>query len=68
MGSCGCNGRACIGLKMREAGIKIIIASNNHEQRVKQFAEPHGIPFIFRAKKPLGSILCGPCSAAFTSS
>lgn len=39
---------------MREAGIKIIIASNNHEARVRQFAEPHGIPFIFRAKKPLG--------------
>lgn len=39
---------------MREAGIKIIIASNNNEQRVRKFAEPHGIPFIFRAKKPLG--------------
>lgn len=40
---------------MREAGIKIIIASNNNEQRVRHFAEPHGIPFIHRAKKPLGS-------------
>ena len=39
---------------MREAGIKIIIASNNNEQRVRAFAEPHGIPFIHRAKKPLG--------------
>ena len=39
---------------MREAGIKIIIASNNNEQRVRAFAEPHGIPFIYRAKKPLG--------------
>ncbi|MEK4700530.1 YqeG family HAD IIIA-type phosphatase [Solibacillus sp. FSL R7-0668] len=39
---------------MREAGIKIIIASNNNEQRVRTFAEPHGIPFIYRAKKPLG--------------
>ena len=39
---------------MREAGIKIIIASNNNEQRVRTFAEPHGIPFIHRAKKPLG--------------
>lgn len=39
---------------MREAGIKIIIASNNNEQRVRSFAEPHGIPFIHRAKKPLG--------------
>ena len=39
---------------MRDAGIKIIIASNNNEQRVRAFAEPHGIPFIYRAKKPLG--------------
>ncbi len=39
---------------MREAGIKIIIASNNNEERVRKFAEPHGIPFIYRAKKPLG--------------
>ncbi|MEG0439614.1 YqeG family HAD IIIA-type phosphatase [Solibacillus cecembensis] len=39
---------------MREAGIRIIIASNNNEERVKHFAEPHGIPFIHRAKKPLG--------------
>ncbi len=39
---------------MREAGIKIVIASNNNEQRVRAFAEPHGIPFIYRAKKPLG--------------
>lgn len=39
---------------MREAGIKIIIASNNNEQRVRAFAEPYGIPFIYRAKKPLG--------------
>ncbi|MCH7322185.1 YqeG family HAD IIIA-type phosphatase [Solibacillus sp. MA9] len=39
---------------MREAGIKVIIASNNNEQRVRTFAEPHGIPFIYRAKKPLG--------------
>ncbi len=39
---------------MHEAGIRIIIASNNNEERVKHFAEPHGIPFIHRAKKPLG--------------
>jgi uncharacterized protein len=42
-------------IMMKEAGIKIVIASNNNEARVKQFAEPLGIPFIFRAKKPLGS-------------
>ena len=39
---------------MREAGIKIVIASNNNAHRVRAFAEPHGIPFIYRAKKPLG--------------
>ena len=39
---------------MQEAGIRIIIASNNNELRVKQFAEPLGIPYIHRAKKPPG--------------
>ena len=39
---------------LREAGIKVVIASNNNEARVKKFAEPLGIPYIFRAKKPLG--------------
>lgn len=40
---------------LQDAGIRIIIASNNNEERVKRFADPLGIPFIFRAKKPLGS-------------
>lgn len=39
---------------MRDAGIQIIIASNNKEARVKRFAEPLNIPYIYRAKKPLG--------------
>ncbi|MEK4255257.1 MULTISPECIES: YqeG family HAD IIIA-type phosphatase [unclassified Ureibacillus] len=39
---------------MQEAGIQIIIASNNNEERVKRFAEPLKIPYIYRAKKPLG--------------
>lgn len=39
---------------LQEAGIQIIIASNNNEERVKRFAEPLGIPYIYRAKKPLG--------------
>lgn len=39
---------------LKEAGIQIIIASNNNEERVKKFAEPLGIPYIYRAKKPLG--------------
>lgn len=39
---------------MKEAGIQITIVSNNNEMRVLAFAEPLGIPFISRAKKPLG--------------
>ncbi len=40
---------------LQDAGIRVIIASNNNEDRVKRFAEPLNIPFIHRAKKPLGS-------------
>ncbi|MFY3791010.1 YqeG family HAD IIIA-type phosphatase [Ureibacillus sp. MALMAid1270] len=40
---------------MEDEGIKVIIASNNNEERVKRFAEPLGIPYIFKAKKPLGA-------------
>lgn len=40
--------------ELQEAGIRVLIASNNHEERVKSFAEPLGIPYIHRAKKPLG--------------
>lgn len=38
---------------MQDAGIQIIIASNNNEERVKIFADPVGLPYIARAKKPL---------------
>ncbi|KGR90726.1 hypothetical protein CD30_10215 [Ureibacillus massiliensis 4400831 = CIP 108448 = CCUG 49529] len=41
--------------EMEAAGIKIIIASNNNQERVKRFAEPLGIPFIYKARKPLGA-------------
>ncbi|WAA11530.1 YqeG family HAD IIIA-type phosphatase [Fervidibacillus halotolerans] len=40
--------------QMKEAGIQMIIVSNNNEKRVQAFSEPLGIPFISRAKKPLG--------------
>lgn len=40
--------------EMKEAGIRIIIASNNSEERVKHFANPLNIEYIHRAKKPLG--------------
>jgi uncharacterized protein len=38
---------------MKEAGIAVTIVSNNNEKRVKAFAEPLHIPFIFQARKPM---------------
>ncbi|KYD28249.1 hypothetical protein B4113_3832 [Geobacillus sp. B4113_201601] len=38
---------------MKQAGIKVVIVSNNNKRRVQSFAEPLGIPFIFEARKPL---------------
>src|SRR5213595_444639 len=39
---------------MKNNHILVTIVSNNKENRVKSFSDPHKIPFIFRAKKPLG--------------
>lgn len=39
--------------KIKESGFQIVIVSNNQEKRVSKFAEPHGIPFIYSAKKPM---------------
>ena len=39
---------------MKEHGIKVTIVSNNNEKRVKIFSEPLNIPFIYKAKKPMG--------------
>ena len=39
---------------MKDAGIQVTIVSNNNELRVKSFADPLGIPFIFKARKPMG--------------
>ncbi|MDI2588190.1 MULTISPECIES: YqeG family HAD IIIA-type phosphatase [unclassified Psychrobacillus] len=39
---------------MKAAGIQVTIVSNNNELRVKSFAEPLEIPFISKARKPLG--------------
>ncbi|MEI4829356.1 YqeG family HAD IIIA-type phosphatase [Bacillus sp. FJAT-53711] len=39
--------------KMKEHGIQVTVVSNNNEQRVKDFADPLGIPFIHSARKPL---------------
>ena len=38
---------------LRKEGFTIAIVSNNNKKRVKAFAEPLNIPFIYRAKKPL---------------
>ncbi|MBB6282939.1 YqeG family HAD IIIA-type phosphatase [Geobacillus subterraneus] len=38
---------------IKQAGIKVVIVSNNNKRRVQSFAEPLGIPFIFEARKPL---------------
>ncbi|WP_088008062.1 YqeG family HAD IIIA-type phosphatase [Indiicoccus explosivorum] len=39
---------------MQDAGIRVVVVSNNNEDRVRTFAVPLGIPFIHRARKPLG--------------
>lgn len=40
--------------EVKDLGMKITIVSNNNEQRVKAFSEPHSIPFIYKARKPMG--------------
>lgn len=39
--------------KMRAAGIKLMIVSNNHAPRVTHFAEQLGLDFVSEGKKPL---------------
>jgi HAD superfamily phosphatase (TIGR01668 family) len=38
---------------LHAAGIPVILVSNNHEPRIKPFAERLGLPYVFEAKKPL---------------
>lgn len=38
---------------MRDAGMKLMIISNNHRERVHPFADRLGLPFLPDAKKPL---------------
>lgn len=40
---------------MKEAGIHVIIVSNNNEERVSRVAQALGIDYVARAKKPLTS-------------
>lgn len=37
---------------MTEAGIQVVVISNNKDERVKKVVEPLGIDYIARAKKP----------------
>ncbi|AIE60821.1 YqeG family HAD IIIA-type phosphatase [Bacillus methanolicus] len=39
---------------MRKNNISVTIVSNNNEKRVKLFADPLNIPFIYKARKPMG--------------
>lgn len=39
--------------RMKENGIKMCIVSNNHEPRVKPFADALGLDFVWEGKKPL---------------
>ncbi len=39
---------------LKDHGIQVTIVSNNNELRVKSFASPLGISFIFKARKPMG--------------
>ncbi|RYL94753.1 YqeG family HAD IIIA-type phosphatase [Sporolactobacillus sp. THM19-2] len=38
---------------LEKAGIMSMIVSNNSEQRVRTFSDPAGVPYIYRAQKPL---------------
>lgn len=40
--------------EMNDSGIKVTIVSNNVEKRVKDFSDPLRIPFIYKARKPMG--------------
>jgi hypothetical protein len=40
--------------EMKKHNILVTIVSNNNEDRVKAFSDPLRIPFIFRARKPMG--------------
>ena len=38
---------------MKKSGIKLIIVSNNHPERVKPFADPLGLDYVSDSGKPL---------------
>lgn len=41
--------------EMEKHDMKVIIVSNNNEERVKAFSDPLDVPFIYKARKPLAS-------------
>jgi HAD superfamily phosphatase (TIGR01668 family) len=40
---------------LQAEGFKVVVVSNNRFRRVARFCNPHGIPFVHRARKPAGS-------------
>ncbi len=40
-------------LNLEKEGYKVVLVSNNNRKRVEKFAERVGLPFIFKANKPL---------------
>lgn len=38
--------------QLREQGFRILVLSNNNDERVRIFAKPHQIPYIAPARKP----------------
>lgn len=38
---------------LKAAGIEVTIVSNNSEERVRKIADEVGVPFVYRAQKPL---------------
>jgi HAD superfamily phosphatase (TIGR01668 family) len=40
--------------RLKNAGIKLILVSNNHDARIKPFAKKLGVPYVCEAAKPLG--------------
>ena len=41
--------------RLKSAGLKVVIVSNNNYERVAKFSGPLSIPFVHRARKPGGS-------------
>jgi hypothetical protein len=39
--------------RVRSMGFRVVVVSNNRRARVSRFAEPHGIPYIYNARKPI---------------